>query len=80
MEIGGEHFELARTGGGLFGAPVPAGTGVDYELVLDGRERGRIPCSRCQPHGLRGPSRVIDPAALVTGAPAAGAAWRSTTS
>jgi maltooligosyltrehalose trehalohydrolase len=34
--------------------------GDDYELVLDGRA-WPDPCSRWQPAGMRGPSRVLDP-------------------
>jgi maltooligosyltrehalose trehalohydrolase len=34
--------------------------GVDYLLVADGEE-WPDPCSRCQPKGVRGPSRVLDP-------------------
>ena len=37
-----------------------ATAGDDYEFVLDGTPLPD-PCSRWQPHGLRGPSRVFDP-------------------
>ncbi len=66
LDSGGRRFELTATAGGLFEARVPVGVGADYEFVLDDRERRPDPCSRCQPYGLRGPSRVIDPAALLT--------------
>jgi maltooligosyltrehalose trehalohydrolase len=34
--------------------------GEDYLYVLDGREALPDPCSRSQPHGLRGPSRIVE--------------------
>lgn len=43
---------------------VPAAAGDEYVYVLDGRE-WPDPCSRFQPAGVRGPSRVVDPAAFV---------------
>jgi maltooligosyltrehalose trehalohydrolase len=42
----------------------PASAGDDYVYVLDGRE-WPDPCSRWQPGGVLGPSRVVDPAAFV---------------
>ncbi|WP_425517105.1 malto-oligosyltrehalose trehalohydrolase [Miltoncostaea marina] len=39
----------------------PADT--DYRYSLDGGEPLPDPCSRCQPQGVRGPSRVVDPRA-----------------
>lgn len=60
VETGGVQFDLAPNGGGLFEAEVSARAGDDYEFVLDGRERWPDPCSRSQPSGLRGPSRVVD--------------------
>ena len=35
--------------------------GDDYRFVLDGGEAWPDPCSRWQPEGVRGPSRVLDP-------------------
>jgi maltooligosyltrehalose trehalohydrolase len=66
VDVGGRRFELSATGDGLFEADTPASVGDDYEFVLDGRERWPDPCSRCQPYGLRGRSRVIDPAGLTS--------------
>ncbi len=54
---------LADEGLGVRSARVEAAAGDDYWYVLDGR-RLPDPCSRWQPRGLRGPSRVVDPAAL----------------
>ena len=42
---------------------VEAAPGSDYEFVVDG-EPLPDPCSRWQPEGLRGPSRVFDPGAF----------------
>jgi (1->4)-alpha-D-glucan 1-alpha-D-glucosylmutase len=65
VETAGSRFELAGDGDGLFEGPVPAGTGTDYQFVLNRSERRPDPCSRCQPYGLRGASRVLDAAALI---------------
>jgi len=35
--------------------------GDDYLLCIDGRQEYPDPCSRWQPEGVRGPSRVLDP-------------------
>ena len=49
--------------GGVFSGEVDAAPGDDYELVLPGGRTLPDPQSRWQPYGLRGPSRVLDPAA-----------------
>jgi maltooligosyltrehalose trehalohydrolase len=51
---------LTPIGGGVFEGHVPCGHGQDYLFVLDGEAARPDPCSRWQPHGLRGPSRVLD--------------------
>ena len=56
----GDH-PLADEGYGTWAGEVPAGSGDDYWILLDGR-RLPDPCTRWQPRGLRGPSRVWDPA------------------
>jgi maltooligosyltrehalose trehalohydrolase len=61
--VGGAEHELADDGFGVRSARVTAAEGDDYWLVLDGR-RLPDPCSRWQPMGIRGPSRVLDPAAF----------------
>ncbi len=63
VRIGGAEHELADEGYGVYAARVPARAGDDYWLVLDGR-RLPDPASRWQPTGLRGPSRVVDPASF----------------
>ena len=60
LRIGGETHDLARDGGGLRG-DAPRGTG--RRLPVRPRRRARscpIPCSRFQPEGIRGPSRVVE--------------------
>ena len=56
----GESASLAArdAGHGVHEAVAPARAGDDYWFVLDGR-RLPDPCSRWQPDGLRGPSRVL---------------------
>jgi len=56
---GGREQEMREAGGGVWEARVEARPGQDYWLVLDGRPLPD-PCSRWQPDGLRGPSRVVD--------------------
>src|SRR5579864_4066858 len=53
--------ELRRREDGLYEAAVPAWPGADYMLVLDGGRELPDPCSRSQPAGMRGPSRVVEP-------------------
>jgi len=51
---------MQPTGEGVFEALVEnAGHGTDYMFVLDGRTKRPDPCSRSQPHGVHGPSRVF---------------------
>jgi maltooligosyltrehalose trehalohydrolase len=64
VAIGGGQHELAATGEGLFAVDIEAAVGTDYEFILDGHERRPDPWSRSQPFGLRGVSRVVDPAGL----------------
>ena len=55
----GDHL-LEPVGEGLFEGAVPAGAGDDYLFVLDGGRALPDPCSRFQPEGIRGPSRIVD--------------------
>jgi maltooligosyltrehalose trehalohydrolase len=61
VRVGGADHELGAEGFGVRAAQVPASPGDDYWLVVDGR-RLPDPCSRWQPRGIRGPSRVLDAA------------------
>jgi maltooligosyltrehalose trehalohydrolase len=60
VAVAGQEHELERTEDGLFEVELEADSGQDYEFVLDGQARWPDPCSRWQPNGLRGPSRLID--------------------
>jgi maltooligosyltrehalose trehalohydrolase len=60
---GGHAYGLQDAGYGIYEADTPIAAGTDYELVVDGRPLPD-PCSRWQPAGVRGPSRVLDPRGL----------------
>jgi maltooligosyltrehalose trehalohydrolase len=56
-----EHACLALApDGDHFAATLPVTAGTDYEFVLDDERALPDPCSRWQPAGVRGPSRVLD--------------------
>jgi len=59
----GAQAPLEHVGHGVYDAALPANPGSDYAYVVDGL-RLPDPCSRWQPGGLRGPSRVLDTAAF----------------
>ena len=59
-----EAGPLEPEGGGVFSARLPASAGDDYRFRLDDGAPLADPCSRWQPEGLRGPSRVLDTRAL----------------
>ncbi len=59
VRVADQEHALTGVGGGVFEARVPARAGEDYVYVLGGDELPD-PCSRHQPKGLRGPSRVVD--------------------
>jgi len=63
VELAGRWAPLAADGG-VFEGRVEAGAGDDYRYRVDGREPLPDPCSRDQPEGVRGPSRVVDPGAF----------------
>jgi maltooligosyltrehalose trehalohydrolase len=48
----------------VFAGEVDAEPGDDYLYVLDGTDALPDPCSRYQPDGIKGPSRVVDTAAF----------------
>jgi maltooligosyltrehalose trehalohydrolase len=64
LRIRARDFDLQDAGYGVYEAVVPAKAGDDYHFVLDGKEFPD-PCSRWQPEGILGPSRILD----VSGAP-----------
>jgi maltooligosyltrehalose trehalohydrolase len=63
LRLGGDMVALNDAGYGVFETLATVQPGTDYAYVLDGRELPD-PCSRWQPEGLRGPSRVLDARAL----------------
>lgn len=55
----GNDYGLSDTGAGMWAGEIAASPGDDYAFVLDGAA-WPDPCSRWQPEGVRGPSRVLD--------------------
>ncbi len=60
LRIGGGTYELSPEDGGVLATRLRARPGDDYTYVLDGERELPDPCSRSQPEGLRGPSRVVE--------------------
>src|SRR6478609_6901312 len=54
---------LAPSGDGVHEGVVQASPGQDYLFVLDGDAALPDPCSRYQPEGVRGPSRIVETSA-----------------
>ena len=63
LRVGGRDVGLADAGYGVREATAEAAGGHDYAFVVDGNELPD-PCTRWQPGGLRGASRVLDPASF----------------
>ena len=55
---------LGGEGDGIWAGTVPASPGDDYRFLLDGADAWSDPCSRRQPGGIHGPSRVLDTSAF----------------
>jgi maltooligosyltrehalose trehalohydrolase len=64
VRVNGADHDLADAGEGVFAGEVAAAPGDDYLFVLDEDRALPDPCSRSQPEGLRGPSRVVDTGAF----------------
>jgi maltooligosyltrehalose trehalohydrolase len=62
VRLRGDH-DLESAGDGVWEGTLAARAGDDYLYVLDG-QAWPDPCSRFQPEGVRGPSRIVDPAAF----------------
>src|SRR4051794_17870283 len=62
VRVRGEEHPLEPLDGGIHAATVAAEDGDDYLFVLEGARALPDPCSRHQPDGIRGPSRVVDTA------------------
>jgi maltooligosyltrehalose trehalohydrolase len=52
--------ELEPEDGGIFVGRIPAHPADDYRYRLDGSVEWPDPCSRWQPDGVRGPSRIVE--------------------
>ncbi|HET8757359.1 MAG TPA: malto-oligosyltrehalose trehalohydrolase [Solirubrobacteraceae bacterium] len=63
LRAGGREHALDPVGHGVHEAVIEAEPGTDYEYVLDSAVLPD-PCSRWQPQGLRGPSRLLDTGAF----------------
>ena len=63
LRLRGEDLPMDGEGQGVLSVEAQAGHGDDYAYVLDDVQLPD-PCSRWQPDGLRGPSRVVDPGSL----------------
>jgi maltooligosyltrehalose trehalohydrolase len=60
VAIGGESHPLGPEGEGFRSATLRAGPDEDYTFVLAGARALPDPCSRFQPEGVLGPSRVVE--------------------
>ncbi|HEY1597743.1 MAG TPA: hypothetical protein VGF74_20255, partial [Thermoleophilaceae bacterium] len=63
VRVNGRDSMLEQVGFAVHEGELDAQPGDDYVFVADGKELPD-PCSRSQPHGLRGPSRLVDAGAL----------------
>src|SRR4051812_28466419 len=60
LRLHGQDHPLTPLEDGIYAVEVFADPGDDYLFVLDGRSALPDPCSRSQPSGIKGPSRVVD--------------------
>jgi maltooligosyltrehalose trehalohydrolase len=63
VRLGDTDYPLERTGPATWQRDTAAAAGDDYWFVVDGQALPD-PCSRFQPEGIKGPSRVIDTSAF----------------
>jgi len=65
LEVGGERRPMERSDDGWWRADLaPSEEAVDYAFVLDGGDPRPDPRSAWQPHGVHGPSRLVDHSAF----------------
>ncbi len=64
VRVGGREHVLDPAGHGMHEGRAEAAGGEDYVFVLDGGPELADPCTRHQPNGLRGASRIVDPGAF----------------
>jgi maltooligosyltrehalose trehalohydrolase len=62
--IGRGEFPLLRDEHGVFSGSQPVGAGDCYYYVLDGGGPRPDPVSRLLPHGVHGPTEIVDPEAF----------------
>jgi maltooligosyltrehalose trehalohydrolase len=68
IRIGSDTYRLDAEEGGVYAGTLAAEPGDDYVVVLDGDQALPDPCSRFQPQGIDGPSRIVElPAATRRG-------------
>jgi maltooligosyltrehalose trehalohydrolase len=60
LRLRGEDLQMYSNDFGVYELEAEAAHGENYFLVVDGQELPD-PCTRWQPDGLRGPSRIFDP-------------------
>ena len=60
LDLSGRRTDMSSAGSGWYHADVEAAPGTDYSFVLDGGLPLPDPRSACQPHGVDGPSRLLD--------------------
>lgn len=60
VRLGGTLHRLEPVGDGVFEELLSASAGDDYWIILDGASVLPDPCTRFQPEGSDGPSRVVD--------------------
>jgi maltooligosyltrehalose trehalohydrolase len=60
VRLNGQDHELDPIGDGVHAGVFPGSAGDDYLYVLDGGDALSDPCSRWQPGGIKGPSRILD--------------------
>jgi maltooligosyltrehalose trehalohydrolase len=63
LRLGESEYALGDAGFGIYEAILDAPPGADYGYTVDGVFLPD-PCSRWQPEGIRGPSRLLDPGAF----------------
>ena len=64
VDLASGRHALEPVGDGVYAARFAAAAGDEYRLVVDDAETLPDPCSRAQPHGVRGPSAIVDTAAF----------------
>lgn len=61
VKVNGRLYPMKRTNESFETDVEDAGAGDDYVYVAEGKEGLPDPASRHQPHGVHGPSRIVDP-------------------